>query len=157
MANKNNFSLTVIVIVFAIITIFVGYFLGNWMIRMAFENPEQSNEISKQEVNQEEEKKEVNIDEKTDTVTTIKDQNGKVTTDTLSKASYEVQVVAFNNYNNAQKVKKELENHGYEVLITEGKPHKVRVGPSSEKKGAETIKKEIEKLGYNGFVLNINN
>ena len=157
MANKNNFSLTVIVIVFAIITIFVGYFLGNWMIRMAFENPEQSNEISKQEVNQEEEKKEVNIDEKTDTVTTIKDQNGKVTTDTFSKASYAVQVGAFNNYNNAQKLKKELENQGYEVLITEGKPHKVRVGPSSEKKGAETIKKEIEKIGYNGFVLNINN
>lgn len=157
MANKNNFSLTVIVIVFAIITIFVGYFLGNWMIRTAFENPEQAKEISKQEENQEDDNQEINIDEKNDSVTSLDSQNENIKTDKFSKASYAVQVGAFNNYNNAQKLKRELENQGYEVLITESKPHKVRVGPSSEKKGAETIKKEIEKMGYNGFVLNINN
>ena len=157
MANKNNFSLTVIVIVFAIITIFVGYFLGNWMIRIAFENPEQNSNITTQEKHEEENEKEVQINKDEENVTAVNSQNKNIKNDSFSGAKYAVQVGAFNNYNNALSLKKELENKGYEVMITENTPHKVRVGPSSEKKGAETIKTEIEKMGYNGFVLKINN
>ncbi|MGM0437182.1 MAG: SPOR domain-containing protein [Bacillota bacterium] len=157
MGKKSNFSLTVIVMVFAIITIFVGYFIGNWMIRMAVGSPEQETKLAKQEENEEENTETVEIDKKEENIANSNDQNNEINTGSFSSGGYAVQIGAFNNYDNALSLKKDLENEGYEVVITEGKPHKVRLGPSQEKEEAEKIKEEIESLGYSGFVINLNN
>lgn len=157
MGKKSNFSLTVIVMVFAIIAIFVGYFIGNWMIRMAVGSPEQETKLAKQEENEEENTETVEIDEKEENIANSNDQNNEINTGSFSSDGYAVQIGAFNNYDNALSLKKDLENEGYEVVITDGKPHKVRLGLSQEKKEAEKIKEEIESLGYSGFVIELSN
>ena len=155
MAKNNNFSLTVMVMIFAIIAIFVGYFIGNKMIEMALGSPEQKTEITKNKKNEDTNTQSVEIGETENT--TNNEQTNKINTESFSSDGYAVQAGAFNSFENALSLKKELVNKGFEVIITQGKPHKVRLGPFPEKEEAEKTKEEIEKMGYNGFVTNLEN
>ena len=122
---------------------------------MALGSPEQDTETVKQQESEEKNTETVEIDEKEENILSNNNQDNDVNTGNFSSDGYAVQVGAFNNYDNALSLKNELVNKGFEVVITEGKPHKVRVGPSPEKAGAEKIKEEIETIGYNGFVINL--
>ena len=153
MGKKNKFSLTVIVMIFAIIAIFVGYFLGNWIIKMAVDSPNQEKTLSKNEQKKNTNTKTVEIDEQKSVTNNNKEQQKEV--GSFSSDGYAIQVGAFNNYDNALSLKNELISKGFEVIITEGKPHKVRVGPFPEKEEAESIKDRFESLGYNGYVIEL--
>lgn len=161
MAKKNSFSLTVTVIVFALIAIFVGYFIGNWVIQMAVESPEK--EVAQESKSQVDTKSQadnsdttVEIDSKEKSKSNDGDSNKK-DIESFTSDGYAVQVGAFNNFDNALSLKQELKAEGFNVIITGGKPHKVRIGPFNGKKEAEKTQNKVESIGYNGYVMSLKN
>ena len=160
MAKKNSFSLTVTVMVFALIAIFVGYFIGNWVIQMAVESPEKEvAQESKSQVDtksQDDNNTTVEIDSKEKSTSTDGESNKK-NIESFTSDGYAVQVGAFNNFENALSLKQELKAEGFNVIITGGKPHKVRIGPFNGKKEAEKIQNKVESIGYNGYVMSLKN
>lgn len=67
--------------------------------------------------------------------------------------SYGVQIGAFSNYNNALKLKNEIVDLGYDVVISESSPHQVKVIGYQNREKAEEIESELKKEGYNGFIV----
>ena len=64
-----------------------------------------------------------------------------------------VQIGAFSNYNNALSIKDEVEEMGYQVVITDSSPHQVQVVGYASRDEAETAASELETEGYNGFIV----
>ena len=160
MFKKNSFSLTVTVMLFALIAIFVGYFIGNWVIQMAVESPEKEvAQESKSQVDtksQDDNNTTVEIDSK-EKSTSTDGESTKKNIESFTSDGYAVQVGAFNNFENALSLKQELKAEGFNVIITGGKPHKVRIGPFNGKKEAEKIQNKVESIGYNGYVMSLKN
>ena len=64
-----------------------------------------------------------------------------------------VQIGAFSNYNNALSVKEEVEELGYEVVITDSSPHQVQVIGYASREEAESAAAELKGEGFNGFIV----
>lgn len=168
MRRKNGLSLTVTVIVVALLAIFVGYLIGNWLIQIVIGNPDDGTELAGKKIIKEEiirdepdeNKNNIDFNNRDQNINdiiknkegdTIK-KNDFIVNDNNSKDVFVVQVGAFNDYGNALALKKELESNGFQVIITEGIPYKVQLGASTERDEAEKIEDEIETLGYNAFI-----
>ncbi len=168
MRRKNNLKLTIGVIVVAILAIFVGYFIGNWLIQIVMGDPNSGSEMTGKKVIEEEiidsnDSDDLNSNNENKQSTSIntkesEDNNDEgieekeFIIDNKSEDVFVVQVGAFSNYENAQSLKNNLSSKGFEVIITEGKPYKVQVLASESREESEKIEKEIEALGYNTFI-----
>ncbi|MGM0603497.1 MAG: SPOR domain-containing protein [Bacillota bacterium] len=69
------------------------------------------------------------------------------------RGDFGIQVGAFANYENAQQFKREIEEKGYNAIITDTDPHKVQIVGYSSREDAEKAEKEVESAGYNGFIV----
>lgn len=167
MNRENTFSLTVMVIVMALLAIFVGYLLGNWLIQLVTgSSPETRQVVDKkiveEEIIEDEETGEYIYEENddnnsvNDSVSIIPSQeeesDEEFIKEQLKGEVYVVQVGAFNNRNNAEKLQQELANKGYQAIITEGVPYKVQLGATNDREMAEKTEKEVEALGYDAFI-----
>jgi radical SAM protein with 4Fe4S-binding SPASM domain len=54
MDRGNSFSLTIMVIIMALLAIFVGYLLGNWLIQMVTGNTSETNQVVQKRITEEE-------------------------------------------------------------------------------------------------------
>ena len=54
MSRRNSFTLTVMVIIMALLAIFVGYLIGNWLIQVVTGNPEPNQQVAKEKIIEEE-------------------------------------------------------------------------------------------------------
>ena len=84
-----------------------------------------------------------------------KDQTQPESSDYVEEiqGSYGVQVGAFNNYDSALSIKNEIEELGFNVYITDSKPHKIQVGSFQNREEAEKVEAELEEQDYNGFIV----
>jgi cell division septation protein DedD len=64
-----------------------------------------------------------------------------------------VQIGAFSNYNNALSVKNDVEELGYQVVVTDSSPHQVQVTGYETRDDAEAAAQNLEAEGYPGFIV----
>lgn len=73
---------------------------------------------------------------------------------TTSGKLYKVQVGAFANKKNADKLAKELNNKGYKTyIVLEGELYKVQVGAFANKKNADKLAKELNDKNYKTYIV----
>lgn len=154
MDRSNTMSLTVMVIILAMLGLFIGYLLGNWFIQLVTGEPTPSqqvvdNKVVEEEIVVEDNEKDTSTYFGVDSSTEFEQQEVK---EQLSGEVFVIQVGAFSSYDNALSLKEELANKGYQATITEGAPFKVQLGATNDRKSAEETKKKIEALGYEAFI-----
>ncbi|MFW6035501.1 MAG: SPOR domain-containing protein [Halothermotrichaceae bacterium] len=165
MERSSNFSITVAVIILALLGLFVGYLLGNWVIQVVtgdvpeaqqvVENTEEDNSDDNTIV---EEEIVLEDDDTDDSMTYLNQEKTDNSLDTDESNSikgqdvFVVQVGAFNNRQNALTLKQELEAKGFQAIVTEGVPYKVQLGATDNKSEAKETEKKIENLGYQAFI-----
>lgn len=155
MNRESTLSLTIMVIIMALLAIFIGYLLGNWLIQFVTGDPTSNQQILQQTIEQEE----IIGDEK------IPDSDSPSFADSLEETSsswdltaedskvYVVQVGAFNDYMNAVSFKNELREKGFQPVITDDTlPYKVQLGASNNRLEAEKIEEKIKEMGYDAFI-----
>ncbi|MGM0409656.1 MAG: SPOR domain-containing protein [Bacillota bacterium] len=168
MRRRNSLKLTISVIIIAILAIFVGYFIGNWLIQIVMGDPDSGSEMTGKKVIEEEiidsndndglnNNNEINQNTSTNQKEDVNNNENEIDEkefiiDNKSEDIFVIQVGAFSNYENAQSLKENLSSKGFEVVITEEKPYKVQVLASENREESEKIEKEIEALGYNTFI-----
>ncbi len=158
MNRENTFSVTVMVIVMALLAVFVGYLLGNWLIQLVTGNSPDTQQVVEREIVKEEIIED--SDDSTGTSSLIPAPSEKEEDTVENYAPQEqlmgevfvVQVGAFNSYNNAVKLKDELATKGFQAVITEGVPYKVQLGATNKREDAEKKEEELEALGFNAFI-----
>ena len=177
MRRNNRLPLTITVIVVALLAIFVGYLIGNWVLQMVVGSPEEhteragkkiiKEEIIRDESSEDNEQRQTESDDDSES-SQLDSQNSNNDIETNSnnitekefiindkntpKDVFVVQVGAFNKYNNALTLKKELESKGFQVVVTEGVPYKVQLGASTNRNESEKVEQEVESMGYNAFI-----
>jgi cell division protein FtsN len=167
MNNRGNtFSLTVMVIIMALLAVFIGYLLGSWLIQLVTGEITPQQALQEQEINQEE------VVEDNLNNTTIPDdsqndaqnseaQNNQNQTEeqpTINQENqiagevYVVQVGAFGSRENAERFKQELSSKGFQVTVVDDSSlYKVQLAAKSEAE-AEDKKNDLDKLGYETFI-----
>ena len=158
MNRQNAFSLTAMVIIMALMAIFVGYLLGNWIIQLVTgEIPQeqvfQENEIIEEDTLEDEKDSEASSGQSDNVINSTKNDSGSSEENNTDKQIaaenvYAVQVGAFNSQANAEKLKQKLTAEGFQVTVTDNRPYKVLIGATDSRSEAKNTEKELEKLGY---------
>ncbi|HHY99010.1 MAG TPA: hypothetical protein GX509_09760 [Firmicutes bacterium] len=65
---------------------------------------------------------------------------------------YRVQVGAFQERANAERLSETLKSEGYQVYVTSEAPFKVQVGAFSKEENAQALAKQLKDAGYEAFV-----
>ena len=144
----------------AVLAVFVGYLLGNWLIQMVTGDTD-THQVMEDKIIEEE------IVEDSKDGEDIKDSRDKSQNEDESSIMikdeqnvgeqikgdvFVIQVGAFQNYNNAADLKSELENKGFQVIVTDTSPYKVQLGATTEREEAEATEDKVESIGYNAFI-----
>ena len=156
MQKGSSLSLTVMIIFLALLGLFVGYLLGNWIIQLLTGGtpaPEQllENKVVEEELVVEDE----NAEESSKIYVITEDELYQNQEDFIANQIkgdvYVVQVGAFQNRNNALNLQNELTEKGFQAVITEGIPYKVQL-VAKGRTDAEEMEKKIETYGYDAFI-----
>jgi len=162
--NKANRSLTLVIIIMAIICVFIGYLVGinlfKWMKNGSTPRTQTDNYIV-EESQQEDENRVIEEDnEQQQKATGIEsdrnEDNINIDTDEMKvdyANFYKIQVGAFSNRANAESLKNELEDNGYSVIIKEVATFKVRVIGTESREETEKIQNELQEIGYETFIV----
>lgn len=166
MERGSTLSLTVMVIILAMLGLFVGYLLGNWFIQLVtgdatttskstFDNRVVEEEIvvEEEEKTKKEEPPATDTEDSADqTLVQEKDASQNYATEQIKGNVFVVQVGAFGNYKNALSLQEQLKEKGFQAVITEGVPYKVQLGATTDRSEAEKTEKTVESLGYDAFI-----
>lgn len=163
MAKKKNKSLTIVVIVMAVICLFVGYLVGVNLLQWMKGGNDQVAQTENQEVEEEQlsnedqeiTSEETQEDETSQTEETETQQQNNTTPQSSDKYEnqFKIQVGAFSNKSNAENFRNELEDKGYNVIIKEAANYKVRVIGKETREETEEIEEELANLGYDTFIV----
>ncbi|MFO7815805.1 MAG: SPOR domain-containing protein [Halanaerobiales bacterium] len=162
MTKKKNKSLTLVVIVMAVICLFVGYLVGVNLLQGMKGGDDQVAQTDNQEVEQDQigtSEEEINsgLGDEDDTSPTEESETKDQSTPETQNGDYEdlfkIQVGAFSNKSNAESFQKELEDRGYDVIIKEAANFKVRVVGKETREETEEIEEELLELGYDTFIV----
>lgn len=174
MAKKKNKSLTLVVIVMAVICLFVGYVVGvnllQWMkggndqVAQTEKQAVEEEQISEEQISNEEQEivsEETQEDETSQSEETVDQEqtNSEQQTNTTSQSNgdyenlFKIQVGAFSNRSNAVGFRNELEDKGYNVIIKEAANYKVRVIGKETREETEKLEQELSNLGYDTFIV----
>lgn len=161
--KEKGFSLVIVVIFMSIAALFVGYLLGSWLITFLVDDTEEEFAQNEVEEVQEGSLNGISDDLIEDDISDEQLQDdfqadpGETTEEAPNgeefAGRYGVQVGALNNYNNALVLKNELEEMGYEVIITDSTPHQIQVHGYENREEAEEAQSELESDGYEGFII----
>ena len=151
MKNRNStFSLTIMVITMAVLAVFVGYLLGNWLIQMVTGDTATHQVMENKIIEEETIEDDNHSRDENESSITINDKQNEV--EQIKGEVFVVQVGAFKNYENAIDLKGELESEGFQVIVTEVSPYKVQLGATTNREEAERTEDKVESLGYNAFI-----
>ncbi|MCF8009492.1 MAG: SPOR domain-containing protein [Halanaerobiales bacterium] len=167
--NKGNTrSLTLVVIIMAIICVFIGYIVGanifRWIQDKDSNISKTDTEVVKENIVDQsslQENTTVNRSEQEDNKETeeipgVQKVNSNDETnqkpDEFSEF-YKIQVGAFSSKDNAEKFKLELEEKGYNVIIKDASTYRVRVIGEKSQEKTEKIEQQLIKLGYDTFIV----
>ncbi len=163
MNRESNFSLTMMIIIMALLAVFIGYLLGNWLIQVVTGDTG-TQQVVQQEIIEEEiitdnpatdesnQVQESSSIKRDNQPTPLPEEDTEDVQEQISGQVFAVQVGAFANYNNAVALKNELEAKGFQVVVTNNSPHKVQIEATTNRDTAEEIEKDVEALGYNAFI-----
>ena len=166
--SNNSMSLTVLVIVLAMLGLLVGYLLGNWFIQLVTgDSPGSSqlaedNKVVEEEIILEDDETEESSSENyiLDPSSQVEENNNTNDSNnniqdkqTKSQGVFVIQVGAFNSMQNARELSDKLLEYGFQTVIAdESLPYKVQIGAFSDRDKAEEIEKKVEALGYDAFI-----
>jgi cell division protein FtsN len=160
--NKKNKSLTLVVIVMAVICLFVGYLVGvnllQWM-KGGNDQIAQTENKATEEAQISNDNQEITSEQKqeNDSSQTEETETQQQTNTTTQNSNYEnlfkIQVGAFSNRSNAVSFRNELADKGYNVIIKEAANYKVRVIGKETREETEKIEEELTNLGYDTFIV----
>ncbi len=160
MDRSNTFSLTIMVIIMALLAIFIGYLLGNWLIQFVTGDiPPHEQVHQEQESGIEGDAEEITTEEDLDLDDFIEDEEipgddieedrEETPSEDIHDSVFIVQVGAFSEQENAQRLKNELEEKNFHAVINDDDPdlYKIQMAADSENE-AEKIRDELIELGY---------
>ncbi len=151
MKNRNStFSLTIMIVIMAVLAVFVGYLLGNWLIQMVTGDTATHQVMENKIIEEETIEDDDNSKDENESSITINDKQSEI--EQIQGEVFVVQVGAFKNYENALDLKGELESKGFQVIVTEVSPYKVQLGATTDREDAERTEDKVESLGYNAFI-----
>ena len=160
--TKKNKSLTLVVIVMAVICLFVGYLVGvnllQWMKGGNDQVAQTENQVAEEtQINNEEQDNTSEETQETET-SQSEDTNTQQQTNNINQNSeyenlFKIQVGAFSNRSNAVGFRDELEDKGYNVIIKEAANYKVRVIGKETREETEKLEAELANLGYDTFIV----
>ena len=160
--TKKNKSLTLVVIVMAVICLFVGYLVGvnllQWMKGGNDQVAQTENQVAEEtQINNEEQDNTSEETQETET-SQSEDINTNQQTNNINQNSeyenlFKIQVGAFSNRSNAVGFRDELEDKGYNVIIKEAANYKVRVIGKETREETEKLEAELANLGYDTFIV----
>lgn len=176
-SGSNNISLTLGLVVVAIVAVVLGYGMGNYAINM-LTTPRQHKTAAKTTPPQVTEQETVPPENQTPAVETApgiqtppSDEGQQpVTTnpslvtnmddrDSGSQAQppagklFRVQVGAFASKDNAQTMANKLKALGYQCWVTASAPYRVQAGAFSTRDRAEALKKELKEKGFEAVLV----
>lgn len=170
MDRSNSMSLTVLVIVLAMLGLLVGYLLGNWFIQLVTgENTDISqladsgNKVVEEEIILDENEAEESTSENyiLDPAPEIEENSNSNASNKAytqseqikSEEVFVIQVGAFNSLQNARQLSDNLTDKGFQVVIAdESVPYKVQIGAFPNRDKAEEMEKKVKALGYDAFI-----
>lgn len=163
MAKKKNKSLTLVVVVMAVICLFVGYLVGVNLLQWMKGGNDQVAQTENQEVEEEQlgnEGQEITSEEtQEDDTSQTEETETQQQSNTTPQSSddhenlFKIQVGAFSNKSNAESFRNELEDEGYNVIIKEAANYKVRVIGKDTREETEELEEELANLGYDTFIV----
>ena len=173
MAKKKkdkNKSLTFVVIIMAVISVFIGFYVCMYLFKsfsggesqVAQTNNNISESNTEQSVSNNLENEQINSNEQSNTNVQSSDENTENNEinnveETSQEQNYDnlfkIQVGAFSSRNNADNFKSELESKGYQVIIKETETFRVRVLGKQTREETEQIEQELINLGYDTFIV----
>ncbi len=150
--RNSTFSLTIVIVIMAVLAVFVGYLLGNWLIQMVTGDTD-THQVMENRIIEEE----IVEDENSENESSVKIKDEEIIEKEIMKEQirgevFVVQVGAFKSYENALDLKNELESKGFQVVITDESPYKVQLGATTDREEAEETEDKVETLGYNAFI-----
>ena len=156
MSGQKSFSLTVVIIIFALLAIFIGYLLGNWLLQLVTGGPDEPYEVTEPElppIEREETVEDPAISEQDFSgEEEYEDEQTAVPEKVLDETGYAVQVGAFEDYGNALALMEELENDGFEPVIVSEDPYRVQLGEADNRSEAESVLEDLIGSGYEAFI-----
>ena len=153
--GQRNFTLTVMIIIMALLAIFVGYLLGNWLIQVVTGDPVDPQHVLDREDPSLREEEIIEDPEREDTETEEIPpdlERPSDSPDETEETKYMVQVGAFSELVNAERLKKELEEKGFDPDITTEAPFRVRLGSTDEREEAEETLERVQQHGFEAFI-----
>lgn len=171
MDRSNSMSLTVLVIILAMLGLLVGYLLGNWFIQLVTgESPDISrladsgNKVVEEEIvlddNEAEESASENYildpspqKKEENNTNNLMSSNIRTEDQIRSEEVFVIQVGAFNSLQNAKQLSDNLKDKGFQVVIAdESLPYKVQIGAFPNRDKAEEMEEKVKDLGYDAFI-----
>ena len=159
MKGQKSFSLTVMIIIMALLAIFVGYLLGNWLLGLVTGNggatetePEQQPPIEQEEIVEPPLEEGGETEEILDFGEDDLLEEDEQDTEEITETGYAVQVGAFDDYGNARALTERLENDGFQPVIVSEDPYRVHLGGAESREEAETVLEELVRQGYDAFI-----
>jgi len=155
--EKESFSFILSLISVSIVFIFLGYLMGQYGLQMLEQKSPVTSSVPQQSasINQQIEKRleELSANEQAATATsssanTSSSSQQQSSTVAAGSALYRVQVGAFSQRANAQRLVNSLRELGYEAFITDGPPYRVQTGAFSSSESAQRYADELIKRGF---------
>lgn len=154
-------SLVASLVIIGLIAIGVGVLMGNYAIKMFTRPPSEPNPSTIAEDVASKAGKDLGAGtgeagssasgEGTTPGAAIGQEAGRVTSGTVG-SMFRVQVGAFQEKENAEKLKEELARQGYEAVVSATAPYRVQVGAFVNEENAKRVAEELESKGYPVYI-----
>lgn len=152
MKGQKSFSLTVIIIIMALLAIFIGYLLGNWLLGLVTgEESTPDTETEPPPIEQEEIVEPPVDEEETEEILEFGEEDF-AEEEEITETGYSVQVGAFADYSNALALTEDLEDEGHDPVIVSEDPYRVHLTGAETREEAESILESLLQQGYEAFI-----
>lgn len=143
--NRPGFSFNILIVFICILALGVGFLVGNYLLQVISGDEPDLETLNQQEIDHQQIVEDYQGSLKESPADMPPQNSGLEQTD---QTIYVVQVGAFSQKLNADRMREELVKKGYNAYVVGFDPYKVQVGAFSERSDAEKLEAELEALGY---------
>ncbi len=171
-SKKSNFRFIVLLILLSMVAVFLGFQIGNsfFASQVATEEEEMEiyeavpegeeidDEVEEEVIDEEivapDEDSDISAETVLDEEPVEQDQPTETDIDTAEgDSNYYVQVGAFGNEENANNLKDDLENRGFQARVAGTEPYRVQVAGGETRDEAEGVATELQDLGFETLII----
>lgn len=152
-----NFAVTIVT--FSIIFIFVGFLLGQYVVKLLKQQHDNTMQLARQAATTPAASaapKNPTPSASQASITPVSPGQAPQTQQTIqapSGALYRVQVGVYSEKANADRMVTQLKEAGYEAILISGPPHRVQTGAFSSQENANRLVEELKRKGFEAIIV----